>query len=79
MGMVRTIQCDICEQTESEKEYGAGWPGWAIINGIAAVTPIKGESLTEENMRFILCPEHCGVVTNFLTDLQNDYIIDEET
>ncbi len=78
MPMVRTIQCDICEQTESEKEYGQGWPGWAIINGIAAKEPNDTKSLTQENMQFILCPEHTIDTSNFLTDLQDNYTSDEE-
>lgn len=70
MGMARQIQCDVCKKTETEKEHGIGWPGWAIINGIAAVEPKEDESLKDENMRFMLCPEHALSTSNFLTDLQ---------
>lgn len=73
MPMVRTVQCDICEQRETENQYGNGWPGWAIISGIAAKTPKDNDSLTDENMRFILCPEHTSVVANILTNLQHEY------
>jgi len=70
MTMVRTIKCDVCGELESEKEYGAGWPGWAIISGIAAVAPRKDESLTDANMKFMLCKEHAKITSDFLSDMQ---------
>lgn len=70
MTMVRTIKCDVCGNIESEKEYGAGWPGWAIIHGIAAVEPKNDEPLTDANMKFMLCKEHTKTTSNFLSDMQ---------
>ena len=42
MAMLRTNKCDVCGKTETEENFGDGWKGWSIINGIAAKKPMAG-------------------------------------
>lgn len=32
--ILRTIKCDLCAVTETEKEPNAGWPGWGELRGV---------------------------------------------
>ena len=72
MAMLRTAKCDICDRTETEKVYGSGWEGWAIIQGIAAVEPNKDEPLTTSNTSMMLCPHHKMNVAEFISKLQEE-------
>ena len=72
MAMLRTAKCDLCETTQTEKVYGNGWEGWAIIQGIAAVEPDKDKPLTTENTSIMLCPKHKNDVANFIGTLQEE-------
>lgn len=71
MAMNRTVKCDVCKKVEfTESEFGAGFPGWAILNGIAAVEPKEDEPLTEDNMKTYCCPECTKEITDHITELQ---------
>lgn len=72
MAMLRTASCDICDRTETEKVYGSGWEGWAIIQGIAAVEPDNKTPTTTENTSMMLCPHHKIDVANFIMKLQEE-------
>jgi len=66
----RKVSCDICNIKEEEKDFGLGWSGWAIINGIGATEPENEKSLTKENMELYLCPLCKIKVSEFLTVLK---------
>ena len=68
----RTAICDICGYSEEEERFGVGWPGWGILNGIAAVKPEEGVPLTDANMTTYVCPQHMPQISDFLTKLQED-------
>jgi len=72
MAILRVAKCDICDRTEIEETHGAGWVGWAIIQGIASVPPVKDKSLTTENTSMMLCPHHKMDVANFIEGLQEE-------
>lgn len=72
MAMLRTNKCDVCGKTETEENFGDGWKGWSIINGIAAKKPMAGEKLTHENMNMSLCPEHTKKLADMITIMQEE-------
>lgn len=66
--MLRNISCDIegCDCNETESDYGKGWKGWAIINGMSKNTAPKDRPITQEDMQLTLCPEHRLLVAKFI-------------
>lgn len=60
MGILRTVKCDICEEIQTEKIPGMGWPGWGMIQGRQGP---NGET------DFYLCPEHLDLVFDFIDSL----------
>lgn len=68
MAILRTACCDICKQQSTEEMQGGGWPGWSILQGIAAEKPQDDQPLTTENMSMMLCPKHTGLVAQFIED-----------
>ena len=74
MAQRRAVTCDVkgCEATCVEEDYGKGWAGWGILNGIAAEKPEDGEPLTNENMQFISCPQHTAMIAKFIEEELDD-------
>ena len=75
MAQLRAITCDVkgCTATCVEEDYGKGWPGWSILNGIAADKPKEGEPLTQANMQMTICPQHTVMIAEFIEEeLDND-------
>lgn len=66
----RKATCDICGFTQAETQYGAGWTGWVIVNGIGAVEQVDGEILDNKHLETYVCPDHVEAMTQFITDMQ---------
>lgn len=64
MAQVRTICCDVCGLTAVEKTYGAGFPGWGGLIGVAVTTDDGREAVNPD-----LCPEHKARVAEFVGEL----------
>lgn len=35
MSILKTIECDVCGDHQTELKPNAGWPGWGEIRGVA--------------------------------------------
>ena len=61
MSMYRTVKCDICGEEYTEKEYGAGFPEWMLINGIVL------DGISE----IWICPTHRDMIADYVDNLKN--------
>jgi len=62
MSQLRTIRCDVCNLTETEKSPGAGFPGWGALQGIQFDSDIINPEL---------CPAHLAEVAEFTHQLRD--------
>lgn len=74
MSLLRTIKCDIdnCDSQETETDYGKGWEGWAIIQGMSKNTKPTDRPITMEDMQLTLCPEHRLLVAQFIARVDEE-------
>lgn len=70
--ILRTICCDVCGATYTETDKGSGFPGWAIIQGIAAKEPEEGEPLTDANMSMAMCCKCKERAAEFIDSMQKE-------
>jgi len=66
MTILRTITCDICGKTETEKTTNSGWMGWGAVQGIN----FNGEPTPN------VCPEHIAQIADFMDKLRISYVVD---
>lgn len=59
----RMIECDICEESSTERSEGEGWPGWGQFMGINL------DGVNNPNF----CPNCLAVVAEFIDRLQEKY------
>ena len=71
MSILRTIRCDLCGKEETEKDNGAGWKGWAIIQGVSLKNPEDVQTYTFEHFNTTLCPEHTIILTKKITEIED--------
>lgn len=69
MALVRTIKCDLCSAFFTEEDYGKGFPGWAIIQGISKHDPPTDRPLIHEDMQSTFCPKHKEAIAIFIKSL----------
>lgn len=68
MSILRTIKCDLCDEQETEKDNGTGWPGWCILQGISLKNPENVETYTYEHFNTTLCPSHTTRLNALITE-----------
>ena len=68
MPQVRTIGCDIpnCNETYTETEWGLGYPGWSIVQGICTKQDTKPEQPSD--MTSFLCPKHTHMLARAIEE-----------
>lgn len=66
----RTIACDLCVERYTENEFGLGFPGWAIIQGIAPRKLKINEAPDSTNMTTCLCPKCKDEVAAVINHMQ---------
>jgi hypothetical protein len=69
----RTVECEVCKERYTEPEFGLGFPGWAIIQGIASKEPADVNNIQPSDMTTFYCPRHTLDIANAI-----DEIIEEE-
>jgi len=71
MPMLRTIKCDVenCECCETENDYGIGWKGWAIVQGMSRKIVDQDQAERVEDTQLTLCPEHRLMVAVYIEGL----------
>jgi hypothetical protein len=56
--ILRTIKCDVCGETATEKKPNEGWQGWGAIQGVSR------NGADNPN----LCPYHLAEIMDWLDD-----------
>ena len=60
--ILRTITCSVagCDATETEKDYGKGWDGWLMLQGV----------VLNDDPAPSLCPHHMAMTMDFIDSLE---------
>ena len=65
MSILRTIRCNVCDTTYTEKVFNEGFLGWGMIQG--RQSPEYGDT-------FHLCPDHLNSIFDFLKTISKEAI-----
>lgn len=63
MSILRAAKCTICGTEELEPQYGLGWDGWMMVDGISI----------DDDQKVMLCPEHKTIVANYIDRVKEQH------
>ncbi len=72
MTILRTIKCDLCEDSHTEIDYGNGFPGWCIIQGISKLDATEDRPMVQEDTQSTFCPVHKELIARYIKKLNED-------
>lgn len=66
MSIRRVIKCEGCGTEYREADFGTGFPGWCIIQGVAKEPPPQDRPMRQEDGQSTFCPSCKMLVAEFL-------------